>query len=156
MAKRVLPILRHATLCEQVEEDSEGRPYCYVPVHTLQWPAGLTKNYRPPNLFVYLQLQEGLGQFNLSILLRPERVEHDLARFPPQEVPFDGVSNNLVPLEISLELVGLVIPKPGHYEMWVVANHQNLHDPAVSVGWPCPPMRFTVLESDGVASGGAV
>lgn len=69
--ERQLPILRLAVLCEDVEEDGTERPAILrFPVHTLRFPAGVSRNYRPPVLSLYLQLQGGRGLYFFRVVLR--------------------------------------------------------------------------------------
>lgn len=153
MSNRVLPILRLAVMCERIEPDDQQRPFCFVPVHTIQFPPGVTKNYRPPTLHVYLQLQEALGAFNLAVVLRREKSDIDLWRSDPELIAFDGTTYQIIPFEQDAELLGLVIPEPGDYEFWVYTNHVNLHNPDRQPGWPFPPMKLKVLSADGTEGG---
>ena len=153
MAEKVLPILRLAVLCERMESDRDGRPFCFVPIHTIQFPAGVARNYRPPTLHLYLQLQEALGAFNLKVVLCREKNEIELWRSDPEPVIFDGREYQIWPLELDVELAELVIPEPGDYEIWVYANHVNLHNPDRQPGWPFPPIRFKALGPDGTEGG---
>jgi len=153
MPSRVIPILRLAVLCESIELDKEGRPFFCVPVHTIQFPPGIKRNYQPPALHAYLQLQEALGTFNLKVLFRREKEEFDLFASVPVPIEFDGQNHQNVPLELDIELLGLVIPEPGCYEFWVVANHVNLHSPDHQPGWSFPPMKLNVFGPDGTEGG---
>jgi hypothetical protein len=146
MNQKVLPILRLAVLCDQIGTDSTGRPYFCVPIHTLVFP-NLEKGrrYRPPTLHVYAQLQEAVGPFRIHVVLRREHETIDLYDSDAALVEFNGTEYQNYPLELDMPLIGLELPGPGHYELYLFANYVNLHDPERQPGWTCPPMRFTVL-----------
>lgn len=153
MSNRVLPILRLAVLCEQVGADDEDRPYFCVPVHTIQFPPGVAKNYEPPALEVYVQLQEALGAFNLTAVVQREGEGVDLFRTRPLPLDFSGTEYQNFPLELAFDMKGWVIPTPGVYELRVHANHVDLHDAARQPGWPFPPLRITVFAADSLEGG---
>lgn len=154
MAGGMLPVLRLAVLCEEVEEDGEGRPYrLTVPVHTIRFPPGVVGRYRPPSLRLYVQLQGAVGTFYIRAVLREEGEATELYHTGPAEVPFGGQEYRVVPLELTLELDELVIPRPGTYELLVYANYVSLHAPGDRVSIPFPPIRVTVLPSDGSPGG---
>jgi hypothetical protein len=70
-------------------------------------------------------------------------------------VPFDGVTNRIIPLEIKLTLAGLAFPRPGAYELVVFANQVSLHEANGRTPIPFPPIRIVVLGPDG-SEGGVV
>ncbi|MGL4419330.1 MAG: hypothetical protein ACRCZF_01575 [Gemmataceae bacterium] len=153
---RVRPILRKAVLCERVETDREGRVYAFVPVHTIRMPADQPRDYVPPTLQVYLQLQEARGPFLLKISLCKQGTDANLYPNKALSVDFDGSKYQFMPLELKLDLRGLKIPKPGSYELRVWANHLDLHQTSYAAGWNEPPMFLEVLESVGTDSGGVL
>jgi hypothetical protein len=146
---RVPPILRLAVLCEDVVFDADGHPFSLnVPVHTVQFPPGLTTRYRPPTPKLYLQLADGMGTFYLYTEVRNEGDTVQYRSRPPVEVVFDGTTHRAVPMEVVLTLEGLEVPGPGLYELLVVCNHVSLHDPRAGVTVPYPPLRLSVLPPD--------
>jgi hypothetical protein len=155
MTDRVLPLLRLAVLCEDVEEDAEGRPFrLVVPVHTLSFAPGIHHHHQPPTLKLYLQLQGGIGTFYIWTALREEGETIELYR---TRTPFEGVTSDetyrIIPLELALELSGLSFPHPGVYELLVHANYVNLHDFNVRLPQTYPPIRVTALLSQGIEGG---
>ena len=152
---RLLPILRLAVLCEDVEEDGSGRPYrLVVPVHTVMFPLGRPQRYRPPTLMLYLQLQGGVGTFYIWVSLKEEGEVVEVYRSrAPFESSFDDDSYRIVPLELALDLSGVTFPRPGVYEILVHANYVNLHDPNARVPLSYPPIRVTALSGNGAEQG---
>lgn len=151
--QRVAPYLRHATLCQEIEEDGSGRPAKLAfPVHTLRFPPGVHRNYRPPVLSLYVQLQGGRGTHFIRVVMRVGGGLREIAAAPPIEVVFDG-AEDVFPLELAIELHRLVFPEPDVYELLVYVNHLNLHEPSNSVAIPFPPIKVAVLATDGSAGG---
>ena len=149
---RKLPILRLAVLCEDVEPDGNDRPaILYFPVHTLRFPPGVARNFRPPVLELYLQLQGGRGLFFFRIVMRVvgQTREVTLAHFDDELDAADEV----FPLERAVKLNRLVFPEPDVYELLVYANAVNLHEPTDHVPIPFPPIRVAVLPADGTPGG---
>ncbi len=149
---RVLPRLRLAVLCEDVEEDGTERPAILrFPVHTIRFPANTEKNYRPPVLFLYLQLQGGRGLYFFRVILRVigETREVTIAYFDDEL----DATEEVFPLERIVSLNRLVFPKPAQYELLVYANAVNLHETSDTVPIPFPPVTITVLPSDGTLGG---
>jgi hypothetical protein len=152
--KPVKPILRKAVLCERVETDSEGRIYCFVPVHTLQLPPGVVRNYTPPTLSVYLQLQEAVGMFYLGISLCKQGSQIREYHCKPIAVTFEGERYHTVPLELVIDLPHMTIPAAGSYELRVWANHNDLHAVSYAEGFCEPPMFMEVRLPQGSTPGG--
>jgi hypothetical protein len=139
---------------QSVEEDRDDRPFALeVPVHTLYWPDGHTGAYRPPTLTLYLQLEDALGDFFLRVMLRRVGSAREEAAANTVEVEFDGSTNRIIPLELAVNLDRLAFPAVGVYELMVYANHACLHDPDGRVPIPFPPIRVTVLPSEGGRGG---
>jgi hypothetical protein len=154
MGERIIPVLRLAVLCEGIAEDSDDRPFALeVPVHTLRWPEWEGERYEPPTLMLYLQLQDAVGMFFVTAVVRPFGSSIDIYRSKAAEVTFDGLTNRIIPFEMGLELTGLTFPRPGLYELFVYANHASLHDPEGRMPIPFPPVRITVLPADDTEGG---
>jgi hypothetical protein len=150
--ERKLPLLRLAVLCEDVEEDGSERPAILMfPVHTLRFPPGVTRNYRPPVLTLYAQLQGGRGLYFFRVVLRivGQIREVTVAQF---DEDFDS-ADEVFPLERAIKLNRLVFPAPDVYELLVYANAVSLHEPTDRVPIPFPPIRVAVLPSDGTPGG---
>jgi hypothetical protein len=152
--ERKLPVLRLAVLCEDVEEDGSGRPAILAfPVHTIQFPPGVLRNFRPPPLTLYVQLQGGRGLYFFRVVLR---VVGDTREVAVAQFDEDlDAADEVFPLERAIPLNRLVFPEPDVYDLLVYANAVNLHEPADRVPIPFPPIRVAVLPPDGTA-GGAV
>jgi hypothetical protein len=150
---RVAPFLRLAILCQEVEEDGSGRPANLAfPVHTLRFPSGVQRNYRPPVLSLYVQLQGGRGTHFIRVVMRVAGGLREVAAAPPVEEVFDG-ADDVFPLELAIELHRLVFPEPDVYELLVYVNHRNLHEPSDNILLPFPPIRVVVLPADGSPGG---
>jgi hypothetical protein len=144
MADRVLPILRLAVLCEDVDDAGTERPVVLkFPVHTLYFPDGVSQNFRPDVLRLYLQLQGGRGGYFFKVVMRRvgDSAEVLVGLFDDQ---LDAV-DEVYPLERDVPLNRLVFPEPDVYELLVYANAVNLHEPAETVPIPFPPIRVAVL-----------
>lgn len=149
MSDRVMPVLRLAVLCQGIVEDSDDRPFALeVPVHTLRWPEWEGERYEPPTLSLYTQLQDSVGVFSLTVVMRAFGSGIDLYRSQPGRVTFDGVTHRIQPLEVVMELEEMSFPRPGAYELFVYANHVSLHDPDGRTPIPFPSIRITVLPAD--------
>jgi hypothetical protein len=139
-------------LCEDVDEDGSGRPAILAfPVHTIRFPPGVSANYRPPVLSLYVQLQGGRGLYFFRIVLRTvgESREVTVAHFDDELDAADEV----FPLERRIRLHRLVFPSPDVYELLVYANHVCLHEPNDHLPIPFPPIRVAVLPADGYTGG---
>lgn len=157
MAARVVPTLRLAVLCEDIEFDGSGRPALLAfPVHTLRFPPGVGTHYQPPAPKLYLQLQGGVGTFYVWAALREEGEVIELYRSPrPFELVFTTDAHRFLPREVVLDLDGVRFPRPGVYEVIVRANHVNLHEPNDQTPLAFPPIRVVALSADG-SEGGAL
>lgn len=154
-AERQLPVLRLAVLCEDVEEDGAGRPFRLVgPVHTLRFSPGMVRNYQPPMLTLYVQLQGGRGTFYIRAQLREVGKTNEFSATGPVEVVFDG-ADRPQPQELAVELGDLVFPNPDVYELLVYANHVNLNEHSEDRPHLFSTTRIAVLPADG-SPGGAV
>ena len=151
---RVLPVLRLAVLCEEVEEDGSGRPAILAfPVHTIRFPPGVSSDFRPPVLSLYVQLQGGRGLYFFRVVLRIVGQAHEVT-----VAHFDDdldAAEEVFPLERRIALHRLVFPRPDVYELLLYANAVNLHEPGDHVPIPFPPIRVAVLPADGSAGGAA-
>lgn len=151
--QRQLPILRLAVLCQEVEEDGGGRPFALVgPIHTLRFPPGVTENYRPPMLALYVQLQGGRGTFYVRARLCEVGTATETAAAGPVEFVFDG-AGRVEPEELAVELDALVFPRPNVYELLVYANHVNLNETGADRPHLFLTTRVAVLPADGSPGG---
>jgi hypothetical protein len=94
-----------------------------------------------------------VGTFYIRAALREEGETIELYHTDPVEIPFGSQEYRVLPLELALELDELIIPRPGAYELIVYANYVSLHVPGERVPIPFPPIRLTVLPSDGSPGG---
>lgn len=151
--ERILPTLRLAVLCQDVEDDGGGRPFRLVnPVHTLRFGPGVSQNYRPPMLTLYTQFQGRQGTFYIRAQLRVVGSAAEIAGAGPVEYVFDG-ADRIEPEEIALELDSLVFPKPDVYELLVYVNHVNLNEPGEGRPHLFLTTRVAVLPADGTPGG---
>lgn len=151
---RTPPDLRLAVLCESIGEDAERRPYnLFAPVHTLRFPLGVRRDYQPPTLSMYIQLQGGTGTFYVRVVVRRAGGTATVYQTLPEEIGFGDDPGRVFPIELALELDGLAFPEPDVYEAVVYANHVSLNDPGSAVLIPFPPSRVAVLPTDGSDGG---
>lgn len=129
MSNRVLPFLRTAILCQDIEFDGNGYPFKLVePLHTLvlrpeAFGEPLTE------VFLYTQLEDANGLFEFSV-----RVEDANGNVVPQPGlrsvgrRFVGAGDErIVPVELPLRLAGLVFLDPGVYYFQVRCDTVSLH-----------------------------
>jgi hypothetical protein len=148
----MLPVLRLAVLCEDVDHDGNERPAILAfPVHAIRFPPGVSANYRPPVLNLYLQLQGGRGLYFFRVVLRVvgQSREVTVAHFDEEL----DAAEEVFPLERAVALHRLVFPKPDVYELLLYANAVSLHEPSDHVSIPFPTVRVAVLPSEGFAGG---
>jgi hypothetical protein len=146
MSERVVPVLRLGVLCEDVVYDGDGQPFALeVPTHTLRLDRDPDGRVRLPDLKLYLQLADGVGTFYVSAELHAENGAIAHKSRPPVEVVLDGTSHRAEPLELVLDLPGIVLGGHALYELRVFCNHASLHDPRGRVPVPFPPIRLSVL-----------
>lgn len=113
------PLVRLAVLCEDVDESADGRPAILrFPVHTLQFPGLLERNYEVPGLVLYLQLQGGSGTFDLRVRMRRVDGVREVTVSPTYRLIL-ATPGDAVPLELALKLNHLVFPNPDVYELMV-------------------------------------
>lgn len=128
MADPILPILRHAVLCSHVEHDRDGRVYCLIePMHTLAPAPGSRFPLTAPEMFVYVQLEDAVGRYRVSVEVRTEG-GIVLRQSDLHEIAFDGTTDRILPHELALRLIGLAFPGPGRDDFVVKCNHASLHD----------------------------
>jgi hypothetical protein len=136
-----------------VEVDGSGRPaFLRFPVHTLRFPPGVTRNYRPPTLELYLQLQGGLGTFRLRVKVRRVGGHQEIAASPPFQLIL-ATPGDVDPIEARIRLNGLVFPNDDVYEFLVYANEVNLSEPREGEPPPCPAPVVAVLPANGMPGG---
>lgn len=154
MADRILPTLRLAVLCRQVTYDENPWLHSLVePVHTVLAPPGWDGASGLRALYLYLQLADAVGAFEVSAELRDEGGEPRY-RSAATGVVFDGTANRAVPRDVVLRLDGMKFPGPGLYELHVRCGGASLHDPRQPIPVPYPPVRVSVLPADEPAGGG--
>lgn len=91
MPDRVLPIVRLFFVCAEAVFELEEEVWSLkAPLHTVKFPPGIKGNFRQEELWLYAQLTDGLGDFNLSVQLQhlesggigSGRASPNTARFP--------------------------------------------------------------------------
>jgi hypothetical protein len=129
VSTRVLPFLRTAILCQDIEFDGNSYPFKLVePLHTLilapeKFGEPLTE------MFLYSQLEDANGKFEFSM-----RVEDESGNLIPQpslrsvDRRFVGSADErVVPVELPLRLAGLVFAEPGVYYFQLRCDTISLH-----------------------------
>jgi hypothetical protein len=70
------PRLRLALLCARIEPDADGLPFSLErPIHTLRFPLGQLKDYRPRELCLYTQLENATGSFHFGLSCGTKRTK---------------------------------------------------------------------------------
>jgi hypothetical protein len=95
------------------------------PLHAVELPAGKAFPFRVQELWLYVQLMYGLGDFNLSIQFADRESGVVLGSSDVIQRTFDA-SNRTQAVEEVFRLRGLVIPRAGVYEFRLIGNHQPL------------------------------
>jgi len=121
MAMVVKPIVRLFFPCEDAVLDMEDGAWTLRnPLHTVSLPPGVTG---VGEIWLYAQLTEGVGTFNLSVEMRNEEGIRIGKRSPPSNRNFPG---GVAVVEEVFHLVNVPFPRPGLYEFVLLANHAEL------------------------------
>jgi hypothetical protein len=129
MSNRVVPFLRLAVLCQDVEFDGNGLPFKLVePLHTIRLAPD--RFGRPlTGMFLYTQLEDANGTFEFSVRVQDENGS-PVAQPNLRAVAhtFAGAEEErIVPFELTLRLAGVVLPGPGVYHFQVRCDTVSLH-----------------------------
>jgi hypothetical protein len=121
VARVVKPIVRLFFPCEDATLDLEDESWTLKnPLHTISLPPGATG---VKELWLYAQLTEGVGTFNLSVEMRTEEGIRIGKGSPPSSRSFPG---GVAVVEEVFHLVNVPFARPGLYEFVLLANHAEL------------------------------
>jgi len=141
------PRLRFAALCGRIQPDIDGLPFALErPVHTLRFPLGQSRDYRPRELSLYVQLENATGSYHFWPGLRNEHGETINPNAKLEWVTFPQVESSVVPIEREFKL-DVVFPAPGVYFIHLMCEARSLHEPWSSDDRPFPPARVVLLPS---------
>ena len=123
MANRVAPKVRLLFACDDAEQLSDGRWVLTNPWAVLDFPPGVAR-LDEPKLWFYMQLAEGVGEFELSLQMRYFEADgtwRTIGRGKnPTRMDFKGAEQLRV-FERALSLANVPFEKPGIYEFRLVA-----------------------------------
>jgi hypothetical protein len=123
MAIRLVPTARLFFPCEEATLDLETSAWHLVrPLHTAHpLPRGQFP-FQVDELWVYAQLTDGVGKFNLSVQVIDFVTGTVLVTSRPEQREFIAGEQWRVFDEVFL-LVNLMLPRAGLYEFRLLANH---------------------------------
>lgn len=134
MADRVFPIVRLLFPCQQADhQPDQSQVLILNPLAVSSLPAGMTFPYDVTALWVYAQVTDGVGRFDLSVELR--RVYDDDT--PAEVVTTSGADTRHFPgggqlavEDVVVRLTDVPLDGPGLYEFRMLADGQQLDGPA--------------------------
>lgn len=136
------PRLRLALLCARIQPDVDGWPFSLErPIHTLRFPVAKSRDYRPKELCLYVQLENVTGSFHFWVELRNEKGETINPDAPLEWITFPEA---MTTFERGFKL-DITFPVPGVYFIHLMCGGRSLHAPWTSDDCPFPPARVTVL-----------
>lgn len=123
MADIVKPIVRLFFACDEAILDLQDEKWTLKnPWCTVAMPPGVTEDFCQEEIWLYAQLTDGLGKFDLSVHLYDETGRR-VGRSPPYPREFPGGS---VTVEEVFHLTEVPFDRPGVYEFRLLANHAEL------------------------------
>ena len=129
MANRVMPFLRLAVLCHNIERDELQRPVALIdPLHTITL-SPVVFGQQLTAMYLYAQMEDAVGTFEFSVRIEDENRE-PIAQptLAGIEHTFEGGGpERIIPFEMTLRLSGLVLPSPGVYYFIIRADTTSLH-----------------------------
>jgi hypothetical protein len=99
-------------------------------LHTVWMPPGIKKNFGADELYVYVQLTGGAGDFNFGVtveevdLLNPRR-NRLVGRSDPTRISFE---NEWEVVEDTFKLVKVAFLRPGQYRFRLLANGEGFEN----------------------------
>jgi hypothetical protein len=126
MANQVLPIVRLFFPCDSATLDLADNKWTLKnPWHTVGMPAGLTERFIQPEIWLYAQLTDGLGKFNLVVEMRDSESQTIIGRSRPEPRDFQG-GQQLLAVEVVFKMTNVPFPRPGVYEFKLLGNYAPL------------------------------
>jgi hypothetical protein len=123
MANRVAPKVRLLFACDDAKQLSDGKWVLTNPWAVLDFPPGVAR-LDEPKMWFYVQLAEGVGEFELSLQMRYFEADGTWSIIGrgknPTRMDFRGTEQLRV-LKRALSLTNVPFEKPGIYEFRLVA-----------------------------------
>ncbi len=124
MANVVLPKVRMFIPCAGVDLEP-GKPVTiHSPLHTIRMPAGVSEDFVLEELWFYAVLTDGVGTFNLSVVLYGMD-EIALRKSVSEHAVFVG-GTQLNVKQVPFQMTLAPFAHPGLYEFRLLANHAHL------------------------------
>lgn len=125
MADRVLPIVRLFFACDSAIIDlSDEKWLLKNPWHTLAMPPGVKEKFVQMVIWLYAQVTDAVGEFNLRIQLQTKD-GFVLGASDVQPVVFPG-TDRLAVFERVFKMTDVPFPRPDVYEFRLIANYAEL------------------------------
>jgi len=126
MANRVLPKVRLFFPCDSATLDPADNKWVLKnPWHTVGLPPGASFPFRVVEIWLYAQLTDGIGDFQLSVQLRDSESQTILGTSPPTQREFVG-GNQWAVIEEVFHMTMIPFPRANLYEFKLLANHAEL------------------------------
>jgi hypothetical protein len=119
------PVVRQFMICEKAELNAKAEKYTLVdPLVVVQMPRGKVKGHTQKRFSIYLQLSDGLGEFDACVEMwsdhaGPAFEGRPIVRSPIVRLVFP---HKLTVVEWVVELTDVPFPKPALYEFVVRAG----------------------------------
>ena len=129
LADRVLPIVRLLFACDSVARDElEEKWILKNPWAVVTLPEGASFPFDAEEIWLYAQLAEGIGDFQLAVEVRQVRdngTERKVGRSEAGQIEFIG-GNQLAVIDTVFQLTQVPFDEPGLYQFHVMANYAQL------------------------------
>ncbi|MBX9627317.1 MAG: hypothetical protein K2X82_26175 [Gemmataceae bacterium] len=126
MADRVKPVVRLFFPCDDAVIDlADGKWMLKNPWHTVGMPPGVREKFGQRLIWLYAQLTDGVGEFDLTVELRNYDTGERLGRSKPERWDFAG-GDQLTVHEVVFKMENVPFPTPGLYVFQLMANHAEL------------------------------
>jgi hypothetical protein len=133
---RVLPSVPLLFPCERIEvEEADAQVVVLNPLAAVALPPGASFPFNVDELWVYAQLTDGVGTFQVAVEMRQrldDGTERVVGRTTPVTIPFPG-GGQLGVIDAAFCLTDVPIDEPGLYEFRVLADDDELegHTPTL-------------------------
>ena len=126
----VLPTARISVVCRAAVPNADGSWTLHEPLSTITPNRGGKKGYRLPSVWVYSQLSDGDGVFNLSVEMwtRDTGSLFEKAPVVRSDVTRQTFPHRLTVVEYGVEFTEVPFPRPGLYEFRVLADGRAVGD----------------------------
>jgi hypothetical protein len=118
-------VVRLFVICAKAELNATAEVYTLVdPMVVVQMPPGRTTEHVQEELFLYLQLSDGLGEFDVSVEMWCDHAGPEFEGVPVVRSPVvrQTFPHKLTVVEMAFRLDQVPFPKPALYEFVVRAG----------------------------------